>query len=314
MMGPLFGILAAFAWGGGDFLGGLASRRLPTFFVVLVSQASTLILIVPIAWASGQLIPDSAALTRTMIAGVSGGCGVLALYHGFAHGRISVVASIAGTLAALIPVAVTIIGGEIPSLVRLIGFITAVVAIIIVSTGEGEHPAVAGEDGAHADASSGRALGGGALYGIAAGCGFAGFSLIFSGVQADGILWLLATLRVASVGALLLIAAVALLLRKRAPGMEPIRDGAIPRDGAGRLRLAALLVATGSGDTMGNLLFFLAAGLSGVAVAAVFTSIAPITTVIFAALLLGERVARRQAFGIALAAVATVAIAVGGVA
>jgi hypothetical protein len=65
---------------------------------------------------------------------------------------------------------------------------------------------------------------------------------------------------------------------------------------------------------MGNLLFFLAAGLSGVAVAAVFTSIAPITTVIFAALLLGERVARRQAFGIALAAVATVAIAVGGVA
>jgi drug/metabolite transporter (DMT)-like permease len=81
-----------------------------------------------------------------------------------------------------------------------------------------------------------------------------------------------------------------------------------------RLRLLLLLTAAGTGDTFGNLFFFLSSGESGVAVAAVFTSIAPITTVIFAALLLGERVTQRQGIGILLAGVATLAIALGGVA
>ena len=48
------------------------------------------------------------------------------------------------------------------------------------------------------------------------------------------------------------------------------------------------------------------------AVAAVFTSIAPVTTVLFAAVILRERIGRRQALGIGLAALATVAIALGG--
>ena len=65
-------------------------------------------------------------------------------------------------------------------------------------------------------------------------------------------------------------------------------------------------------DTLGNLFFLLSAQESGVAVAAVFTSIAPVTTVLFAALILRERIGRRQAVGIGLAGVATVAIALGG--
>ncbi len=56
-----------------------------------------------VALLSGQSIPDGATLQLTAIAGITGGAGVLSLYHGFAHGKISVVASIAGTLAALIP-------------------------------------------------------------------------------------------------------------------------------------------------------------------------------------------------------------------
>ena len=110
MIGALFGVLAAFSWGGGDFVGGLVSRRLPTFFVVAASQAVALLIVVPIAAASGQPIPDGSTALTTAIAGVTGGTGVLALYHGFAHGRISIVASIAGTLAALIPVAVAALG------------------------------------------------------------------------------------------------------------------------------------------------------------------------------------------------------------
>lgn len=313
MIGALFGVFAAFSWGGGDFLGGLASRRLPTFFVVATSQAAALALLVPVALIAGGAPPSGSALITTAIAGVVGGTGVLSLYHGFAHGRISIVASIAGTLAALIPVGVSIAQGEVPSLLRLFGFFMAIVSIIIVSTSSVEH-AVAGEAGAHADASSGAAARGGAIYGITAGICFAGFSLIFSSVDSDATVWLLTILRIASVSALTLVFITARLVGRRPPGDEPIRAGAIPTGLLPRLRLILLLAATGSGDTMGNLFFFLSSAESGVAVAAVFTSIAPITTVIFAALLLGERVGARQGLGIALAGVATVAIALGGVA
>ena len=313
MIGALFGVFAAFSWGGGDFLGGLASRRLPTFLVVATSQAAALALLIPVALLAGGVPPSGKALITTAIAGVVGGTGVLSLYHGFAHGRISIVASIAGTLAALIPVGVSIAQGEIPSILRLFGFFLAIVSIIIVSTSSVEH-AVAGEAGAHADASSGSAARGGAVYGVTAGICFAGFSLIFASVDSDATVWLLTILRIASVSALTLVFVTARLVGRRPPGDEPIRAGAIPAGLLPKLRLLLLLAATGSGDTMGNLFFFLSSGESGVAVAAVFTSIAPITTVIFAALLLGERVAARQGVGIALAGVATVAIALGGVA
>ena len=313
MIGALFGVFAAFSWGGGDFLGGLASRRLPTFFVVATSQAAALALLVPVALIAGGTAPSGNALMTTALAGIVGGTGVLSLYHGFAHGRISIVASIAGTLAALIPVGVSIAQGEVPSLLRLFGFFMAIVSIIIVSTSSVEH-AVAGEAGAHADASSGAAARGGAIYGVTAGICFAGFSLIFSSVDSDATVWLLTILRIASVSALTLVFITARLVGRRPPGDEPIRAGAIPTGLLPRLRLLLLLAATGSGDTMGNLFFFLSSAESGVAVAAVFTSIAPITTVIFAALLLGERVSARQGLGIALAGVATVAIALGGVA
>jgi len=313
MIGALFGVIAAFSWGGGDFLGGLASRRLPTFLVVASSQAVALALLIPVALIAGGIPPSGTALLTTAFAGVVGGTGVLSLYHGFAHGRISIVASIAGTLAALIPVGVSIAEGEVPTLLRLFGFVAAIVAIIIVSTSSVEH-AVAGEAGAHADASSGAATRGGAIYGITAGICFAGFSLIFAGVESDATVWLLTILRIASVSALMLVFLAARLVGRRPPGDEPIRAGAIPVGLLPRMRLLLLLAAAGMGDTMGNLFFFLSSGESGVAVAAVFTSIAPITTVIFAALLLGERVSARQGLGIALAGVATIAIALGGVA
>ena len=193
MTGALFGILAAFSWGGGDFVGGIASRRLPTLIVVVASQAATLALLVPVAAASGQALPDVAALGRTALAGIAGGLGVLSLYHGFAHGRISIVASIAGTLAALIPVAVSIAGGAMPSTLRIVGFVGAVAAIVIVSTSEDAAETAPAPDGPRADRSSGAATAGGAVYGLVAGLGFATFSLVFSGVESSGTLWLLAT-------------------------------------------------------------------------------------------------------------------------
>ena len=307
MIGALLGISAALSWGGGDFAGGLASRRLPTLLVVVVSQAAALALLAPLAVLFGGTLPNGRDAVATAIAGIAGGGGVVLLYHGFAHGRISIVASIAGTLAALIPVAASIVQGNVPTPLRLVGFLCAMVSIVIVSaTGEST-------SGEHELQSSGSAARGGALYGIVAGLCFATFSLVFSTTTSGGAIWLLAGLRVASVTALLALFAVAALLGRRAPGMASLRPDAIPAALGARLRLAALLIVAGGGDSLGNLFFLLSSQASGVAVAAVFTSVAPVTTVLFAALLLKERVRPLQAVGIALAAIGTVAIALGGV-
>lgn len=313
MIGALFGILAAFSWGGGDFVGGIASRRLPTFFVVAASQSVALGILIPIALLSGQSIPPADTLQLTAIAGITGGAGVLSLYHGFAHGKISVVASVAGTLAALIPVAVSLLGGESASSLRVFGFALAIIAILIVSTSADATTASSGEPGAHKDASSGEATFGGALYGITAGLCFAGFSLLFARVESSSTLWLLSGLRVASVSALIGVFLLARALGRRPPGAEEIRPGAIPTGVRGRAALLLTLAAAGSGDTLGNLFFLLSSQQSGVAVAAVFTSIAPVTTVIFAAVILRERIGLKQGVGILLAGVATLAIAAGGV-
>ncbi len=307
MIGALLGISAALSWGGGDFAGGLASRRLPTLLVVVVSQAAALALLMPLALLFGGELPNGRDAIATAIAGIAGGSGVVLLYHGFAHGRISIVASIAGTLAALIPVAASIAAGNIPTPLRLIGFVCAMVSIVIVSaTGDSS-------SGEHDHQSSGSAARGGAMYGLVAGLCFATFSLVFSTTTTGGTIWLLTGLRVASVAALLLLFAGAALTRRQAPGMETLRPGAIPTTMRGRLGLAALLIVAGGGDSLGNLFFLLSSQESGVAVAAVFTSVAPVTTVVFAAVLLKERVRPLQAVGIALAAIGTVAIALGGV-
>jgi len=313
VIGALYGILAAFAWGGGDFVGGIASRRLPTFFVVAASQSVALAILIPIALLSGQLIPDIDTLRVTAVAGITGGAGVLSLYHGFAHGKISVVASVAGTLAALIPVAVALASGETATPLRMAGFALAIIAIYIVSTSADASTANAGDPGAHPDASSGAAAFGGALYGVTAGLCFAGFSLIFARVESESTLWLLTGLRVASVSALISLFVIARVIGRRPPGAEKIRAGAIPSGLRGRVALLLTLAAAGSGDTLGNLFFLLSSQESGVAVAAVFTSIAPVTTVIFAAVILRERIGLRQGVGILLAGIATLAIAAGGV-
>ena len=306
MIGALYGICAALSWGGGDFAGGLASRRLPTLLVVIVSQAAALALLAPLAFAFDGSLPSTRDAAATAIAGITGGSGVVLLYHGFAHGRISIVASIAGTLAALIPVGVSIASGDVPTPLRLAGFLCAIFSIVIVSmTGDD----TSGEDDHQ---SSGSAARGGALYGVVAGLCFATFSLVFSTTTTGGTIWALALLRVASVSGLVMFLVVARLAKRRAPGAEPIRPGAVPATIIGRMRMGLLLLSAGLGDSLGNLFFLLSSRESGVAVAAVFTSVAPVTTVVFAAVLLGERVRPLQAVGIALAAIGTLAIALGG--
>ena len=69
--------------------------------------------------------------------------------------------------------------------------------------------------------------------------------------------------------------------------------------------------AVGLLDMIGNGAFILAVQAGALAVAAVLSSLYPVTTVILATIFLGERVTRTHALGIALAVTAIACIAVG---
>ena len=140
----VFGLLSALTWGTADFGGGRAARRGPVFGVVLVSQALGMLLAGVVAVVRGEPVPGPADLGWAALAGLAGALGITSLYQGLASGRTTVVAPIAGVLAATIPVTVGWLGQGVPSPWRIAGIGLALVAVVLVSTSSdpiGDRPA-----------------------------------------------------------------------------------------------------------------------------------------------------------------------------
>jgi drug/metabolite transporter (DMT)-like permease len=76
-------------------------------------------------------------------------------------------------------------------------------------------------------------------------------------------------------------------------------------------RLVPAIVAVGVLDMIGNGAFILAVQAGALAVAAVLSSLYPVTTVVLATVFLRERVTRSHAVGIGLAVAAIACIAIG---
>jgi drug/metabolite transporter (DMT)-like permease len=112
-----------------------------------------------------------------------------------------------------------------------------------------------------------------------------------------GIVWPMATARIGSITTCGVIF-VALRLR---PGKAAGSSATMGRRAVGWALATALL------DTSGNLLFVAATRAGRLDVAAVLASLYPASTILLAALALGERPTQRQALGMA-AAVAAVAL------
>lgn len=263
-------------WGSSDFLGGLASRRAAAFGVVLVVQAGGAVLAFVLAQASGEGIgtPDTWALPA--VAGLGGGVGLLALYHGLGVGRMGIVAPVTGLLAAALPVVVGMVRDGIPGPTLIAGIALALVAVVVVSR-------VAGESGQRS----------GLEFGIVAGFGFAAFNIAVGFLPDDASFAPLVPLKL---GAAALIAVVVVAGRRTWTLPRPVLPLAIG---------AAVL------DLAGNAFYVLATQAGRLDVAVTLSSLYPVTTVILAALILRERMSRSHAVGIVLAGVAIVLISAG---
>jgi len=270
--------MSSLLWGAGDFLGGTASRRLPSVAVVGVSQGIALVVFALAAWLSGALssgMPvDGWAWSAG--AGVSGLVGLVAFYSALARGTMGVVAPLAA-LGVLVPAIVGLVAGERPSAWQLVGALLGVVGGVLASGPE----------------LTSRQAGLPVALALLAGVSF-GMVLVFlaEGSEDSPLLTLLG-MRTASV---LVLLAVALAVRSL--------GGVAARD----LPLLALI---GLLDGGANLAYAVATTLGLLSLVAVLASLYPAVTVLLARIVHHEQMSRAQDLGVA-AAVAGVALVAAG--
>ena len=273
----LFGLGSALAWGAGDFGGGLTSRRAPVFGVVFISQIVGMALALVLALVLGETWFDRSDLGWSVAGGIAGGIGITSLYRALSIGRMSVVAPVTAVLAALIPVGVGFVTEGLPSQVVLMGITIAIAAVVLVSRVE--------------DEADGRSAGLGLA--LLAGVGFGLFGVCI-GQLGDGHVFGPLTV-VRATEAVMLLGVIVVTRSAWRP----------PRD------LVLAIVAVGVLDMAGNGAYILAAQAGTLAVAAVLSSLYPVTTVVLATLVLHERITRTHAVGIVLAAIAVTMISIG---
>jgi uncharacterized membrane protein len=210
------------------------------------------------------------------LAGVGSGFGVLALYRGFAIGRISVVAPVSAVTVAAVPALVGVLLGERPSVIAWLGIALAIPATWLIGRVGDEHIGPSGF-----------------LEGLAAGLAF---SLMFIGLHGAGDgagLWPVVWQS---------LIAVAVLL--------PLAIRAWPKDNGAVLnpRIFGGVIASGALAGLGSA-WFLIASSGGLAISSVITSLYPAFTVLLAFVFLHERVRHVQAVGLAMAAASVVLVA-----
>ena len=254
---------SATAWGGGDFAGGLATKRANVFRVVAYAHAFGFLLMLGLAWLTREPVPGSGSLAWGVAAGIAGGFGIAALYKAFAVGRMGIIAPVAAVITGVLPVLVGIRTEGLPDRIQLMGFALALGSIWLIARPDGE-------------IDTHRGLGLAVLAGLMFGL------FLIAGKQAGhgGVFWPLVAAR--AVSTLLMALIVALSPRDR----RPIAGALLP------------ILLSGLGDSGGNALFIAASRHGRLDVAAVLSSLYPASTVILARVLLKERISATQNAGI----------------
>ncbi|HZR29785.1 MAG TPA: DMT family transporter [Terriglobales bacterium] len=267
-------LASAASWGAGDFTGGIAAKRTSVFGLVVAAHTTGFLLVLALILLTRESMPSRLSLLWAMTGGLLGSIGLAAFYRALAIGKMGINAPVAAVITAALPVAVGILLQGRPGKLQLIGFVIAIIGIVLVSKPELVHERPAGMGLA-----------------VLAGVGFGGFLTCMKLASATAVLWPLCVSRLAS--ALLMLGFC--LFTRQSSFPSP--------------KLLPLAVLTGTLDTAGNGLYMLATQLGRLDVAVVLSSLYPVTTVILASSILKERMNRIQTAGMVAVLVAIPLIA-----
>lgn len=270
-MPVLLALASALVYGVGDWFGGRASRHQSSIVVAGVGQVVSLLMVLAVLAFTRTSMPGAATWAWSAFGGAIGALGIAGLYHGFAHGDVTVVAPTSAVVGAVVPVVVGLATGERPSAVALVGIVIAVSAVALVS----------GALGTHQHNTPPRIV----LLAVFVGACFGGLFVALDRADPHSGVWPLVIARFASVPLLLAIA-----------GASRIR----PNPHRGSLRLAMMV---GAIDMSSNGLFLAATRGGMLSVVSVIASLYPASTVVLAMAVDKEQVRRSQAVGMVLAVV-----------
>jgi drug/metabolite transporter (DMT)-like permease len=273
----LLAVVSSLMWGTSDFVGGVLSRRLPALAVYGLSQAVGFVILIVAATATGGWAADPGYWPWAIGASILGMTAMIAFYSALAIGPMGIVSPLVA-LSVLVPVAVSLIRGELPQPLQVLGIILAIIGILLASG-----PELTG-------AESAKPL---ILAGVAC-VGFGGmFVLMAEGSKHDPLMTMTG-MRVTTV----VIFAVILLVTRSIGGAK--RRDAFP------------LVVIGILDASANVTFGFATTLGILSVTSVLGDLYPVVTVVLAAIFLRERLRGIQYAGVTAALGGVLLIAGGG--
>jgi drug/metabolite transporter (DMT)-like permease len=285
MLAIALGLGSSFLWGLADYLGGVKSRIFPVAVVLAMMYLSSLVVMTLFVVGRGEGPPGTEPILAGLCAGLFGIGALMAFYRALAIGTMSIVAPVASTGVAL-PVLVGIATGDQPGLVRSVGLAAAVVGVILASRED---------DKAAAGAVDARLQRQSIVLAVVAGLGFGMYFVLAEIASSGDIGWALLLSRIAASPFVVVFALVTL------------------RRGGRRPRPLELLTLAGIGmlDLGANVLYNTATTVGELSTVAVASSLYPVTTVLLAAALLGERVRGTQRIGVVIALCGVVLISAG---
>jgi len=274
----VLGLLAAIAYGVGDFAGAVASRRRNAVNVLLFSYPVGAVLMLALL----PLFPGHIT-GRVVLFGVLGGAaglvGVIVMYSLMTIAPMNVISPVTAVLAAIVPIIVSLIIGERPHTAAWFGIALGIVAVVLVSRTREDHP-------------HGRIGLGMLALATLSGLGFGGYFVFLARAGHDSGLWPLVISRVASAALI-----VPLAFQRKALGVM-------------RGRTLAITLLAGTCDAFANMFFLLASRHGLLSLASVLTSLYPAVTVLLAMVLLHEHATRTQRVGLGLAGASIILITI----
>ena len=277
-MTVVLGLLAALLYGIGDFVGGVGSRRLTVFTLLLWSYpVGAVLMAAMLPFFPGTV--DTRVVVFGILGGAAGELGVILLYGLMTIAPINIVSPVTAVLAAMVPVVDGLGIGERPRILAWCGILLGLLAVVLVSRTGGEHPH--GRIGPRILALA-----------VLSGLGFGLYFVFLARAGNDSGLWPLVISRVAS----------AIMIVPIAFGRGEVHRV--------RGRMLAVVALAGACDASANMAFLLASRHGLLSVASVLTSLYPAATVVLAMWLLHERATPIQRVGLGLAAASVVLITV----
>ena len=278
MLTVILGFTTAVVYGFADFFGAIASRKLSSVLVTAVAGIVGFFFLLTMIPFFGATF-SQAAVVAGIAAGVASAIGITALYASLAIGPISIISPFGAVLGALVPMTFGFFIGDRFGPLGWLALAVILIAVVLVGF-------VPGED-VRLPSAKGLALA------FVAGAGIGTILIVLKFSPSDSGLASVLVMRLVSAGLLnLMLLATWLRLRKR--------NGSSPKSIiAGKFWWA--VIAAGIFDSSANIFFTLALRSGSLSVVSVLTALYPLGTIILARLILKERIARIQMFGVLLA-------------